>query len=65
VKYPGFSWKKQNPRRRGSFHKQIGLKFKDETSKLLHLKHSCMVLKTGHFGKKIRNTLEVLKCGVG
>jgi hypothetical protein len=22
-----------------------------------------MVLKTGHFGRKIRNTLKVLKCG--
>jgi hypothetical protein len=62
--YPGFSWQKQNPTRRGSFHQQIGLKFKDGTSKLLYLKHSCMVLKTGHFGKT-RNTLKVLKCGAG
>jgi hypothetical protein len=24
-----------------------------------------MVLKLGHFGKEIRNTLKVLKCGAG
>jgi hypothetical protein len=48
----------------GFFHQQIGLKFKEETSKFLRLEF-CVVLKLGHFGKRIRNTREVLKCGAG
>ena len=35
-----------------------------ETSTMLHLGLSfCMVLKPGYFGKQIRNTRKVLKCG--
>ena len=34
------------------FHQKIGLKFKEETNKLLRLEHNfVMVLKLGHFGK--------------
>jgi hypothetical protein len=36
---PGLSWQKQHSTRRRLFHQQIGLKFKGETSKVLHLKH--------------------------
>jgi hypothetical protein len=43
-----------------SSHKELGLKFKKETSKLL-----CNVLKIRHFGKQIRNNLKVLRCGAG
>jgi uncharacterized protein (UPF0548 family) len=32
-----------------TFHQQIGLKLKEETSTVLHLEH--VVLKLGHFGK--------------
>jgi hypothetical protein len=38
----GLPWEKQHStRRQGFFHQQIGLKFKEETSKVLHLEHSC------------------------
>jgi len=47
-----------------SFYRQIGLKFEEETNKMLHLK-LCMVLKIGHSGQQIRNTWKVLKCGAG
>jgi len=57
---PGFPWKKLH-----SFYQQIGLKFEEETSKMLHLEHGLMVLKLGCFGQQIRNTWEVLKCGAG
>jgi hypothetical protein len=34
-------WQKQHSKRKkGSFHQQTGLKFKEETSKVLHLEHS-------------------------
>ena len=42
-----------------------GLKFKEETSKVLHLKHNSMVLKLGHFGKYVRSKWTFLKCGGG
>jgi hypothetical protein len=49
-----------------SFHQQVELKFKEETDEMLHLEHSfCMVLKLGHYGKEMRSTLKVLKCGAG
>jgi hypothetical protein len=32
-----------------TFYQHMGLKFKEETSEVLHLKHNCMVLKLGHF----------------
>jgi hypothetical protein len=41
-----------------SFHQQTGLKCKAETSKGLHLEHSCVVLKRGHFGKVDQKYLE-------
>jgi hypothetical protein len=48
-----------------SFHQQIGLKFKEVTSKVLHLEHSFVwYCNLGHFGK-LRNTWKVLKCGAG
>jgi hypothetical protein len=34
-----------------SFHQQIGLKFKEETSEVLHLEHTFMQLKLGYFEK--------------
>jgi len=47
-----------------SFLKQTVLK--EGTSALLHLEHCLsMVLKLGYFGKQIRNTRKVLKCGAG
>jgi len=36
-----------------------------ETSKLLNLEFSFMVLKPGYFGREIRSTCKVLKCGAG
>jgi hypothetical protein len=37
----------------GSFNRQIGLAFKEETSKVLIWKTLGMVLKIGHFGKQL------------
>jgi hypothetical protein len=37
---PELPWKKQHSTRRGLFNQQIGLKFKEETGKFLHLEHS-------------------------
>jgi hypothetical protein len=37
---PGLPLQKQHSTRRRSFHQQIGLKFKEEASKVLHLEHS-------------------------
>jgi hypothetical protein len=64
---PEFVWQEQHSSRR-HFLQKIGLKFKKETSEMLRFEHSFvarMVLKHGHFGKKIRNTSEVLICRVG
>jgi hypothetical protein len=36
---PGLSWQKQHSKRRNSFYQQIGLKFEEETSKMLYLEH--------------------------
>jgi len=47
-----------------SFLYQTGLK--EETSTMLHLEHNFfMVLNHAYFGKQIRNTRKVLKCGAG
>ena len=54
---PGLPWQKQHQQEEDSFHQQIGLKFKEETSKMLHLEHS--------FVWCCRNTQKVLKCGAG
>jgi hypothetical protein len=43
-----------------SFHQQTEFKFKAETSKGLHLEHSCVVLKRGHFRKVDQKYLESL-----
>ena len=48
-----------------SLYQQIGLKFEEETIKMLYLEHGFMVLKLGRFGQQIRNTWKVLKCGAG
>ena len=49
-----------------NFHQQIRLKFKEETSEISTcVAQLCMVLQFGHFGKQIRNTRTVLKCGAG
>jgi hypothetical protein len=37
---PELSWLKQHSQEEQSFHQQTGLKFKEETSKVLHLEHS-------------------------
>jgi len=36
---PKLPWKKLHSTRRKLFHQQIGLKFEEETGKILHLKH--------------------------
>jgi hypothetical protein len=46
---PGWPWQSNIQQKEDSCHQQIGLKFKEETSKMLHLEH--MVLKHGHFRK--------------
>jgi hypothetical protein len=43
----GFPWQKQHSTKGRLIHQQIGLKIKEETSKVLH----CVVLKSGHRGK--------------
>jgi len=35
----------------GSFSQQTGLKFQEETSKVPHLEHSCVVVILGQLGK--------------
>jgi hypothetical protein len=66
---PGFSWQKQHSTREDSFHQQIWLKFKEETSKVsFHAGFEaqlCMVLKLRHFGKYIRNAWNTKKCAPG
>jgi hypothetical protein len=48
------------------FQRQIGLKFLEETSKLLHLQQVIfMVLNTAQFRKQIKNKWRALKCGAG
>jgi len=37
---PGLPWQKQHSTRKRLFSQQIGLKFKEETSKMLHLEYS-------------------------
>jgi hypothetical protein len=37
---PGLPWQKQLSERRSSFHQQIGLQFKEETSTVLQVEHS-------------------------
>jgi hypothetical protein len=39
-----------------TFHREIVLRFKGETSEVLHLKDNFVVLKIGHCGKYIRST---------
>jgi len=46
-------------REEDSFHQQKRFKFKEETSKVLHLGHSFVSTETGLLGKQIRN----MKCG--
>ena len=36
---PGLPWQKLRSTRRDSFYQQTGLKFEEETSKMLHLEH--------------------------
>jgi hypothetical protein len=48
-----------------SFHQQIGLKFKEETSKVLHLEYSLVRWRNVNTSDKIRNIWRVLKCGPG
>ena len=43
--------------KKSSFLQQIGLRFQEETSAILHFgTFFCVVPKLGHFGKQIRNT---------
>ena len=43
---------------------QIGLKFKEETSRVLHLEYSSVkVLKLGQLGKSFKNTCEFFRFG--
>ena len=53
-------------KRRRLFSPGNELEFKDETIKVLPFEHSFfMVLKVGYFGKQVRNSWKVLKCGAG
>ena len=53
-------------RRRRLFSPGNELEFKDETIKVLPFEHSFfMVRKVGYFGKQVRNSWKVLKCGAG
>jgi len=36
---PGFPWQKLHSAKEESFYQQIGLKFEEETNKMLHLEH--------------------------
>jgi hypothetical protein len=56
---PGWPWQKQK-KEEDSCHQQIGLKFKEETSKMLHLEHTVLKLQIVD-----QEYLEVLKCGAG
>jgi hypothetical protein len=58
---PGLPWQSNVQRRKTLFYQQIGIKFEEETSKMLHR----MVLKLGHFGQWIEITWIVFKCGAG
>ena len=50
----------------GSVHQQTGLQFREESSKMLHVKHTFVwYLNLGHFGGQIINTWRVLKCCAG
>ena len=40
-------------------------KFKDESSKVMHLGHSFCCVGTGHLGEYITHTWNVLRCGAG
>jgi hypothetical protein len=66
---PGLPWQKQHSTRDDSFHQQIGLKLKEENSKVLFNagfeEQLCMVLKLGYFGKYIRNSRNIKKCAPG
>jgi hypothetical protein len=46
-------------------HQQIGLKFKGETSEVLHLEHSFVWSRNLDTEKSVRNTWNVLKCSAG
>ena len=62
---PGLPWQKAAFNKK-TLHQQIGLKSKEETSKMPHMEHSfvwCWDLQD--FEKMIRNTLKVLKCSAG
>ena len=47
------------------FTQKTELKFKEETSKLLHLEHSLYGAETGTLWKVDQKYMEVLKCGAG
>jgi hypothetical protein len=67
--YPGLPRQKQHSRGDDSFHQQIGLKFKEEASKVsfhaVFEAQLCMVLKLGHFVKYIINAWHTEKCAPG
>jgi hypothetical protein len=68
VKHPSTSslGKRSIQQEGGSFCLQTELQFKEETSEVLHMEHSfVVVVKTGHFRKWIRNMCKGLKCGAG
>jgi hypothetical protein len=44
---PGLSWQKQHSTRRRLFRHQIETKFKEETSKMLHLEHTVTLYGVG------------------
>ena len=56
----------QQEEEEGSFHQQIGLKFKEGTGKAIHSEHSfarCGNLDTSK--KLIRSIIKFVKCGAG
>jgi hypothetical protein len=63
---PGESWQSSIQQEEKSFHQQIGLKFKEETDKLLHVEHSfvwCWNSKT--LQKTDQNDMRVIKYDAG
>ena len=53
-------------KKKNLFYQEIGLKFEEETSEMLHFgAWLCMVLKLERSGQQIRNAWKVLKCGAG
>jgi len=59
---PEFPWKSSIQQEKGCFHQQIGLQYKEQTSKLLHLEHSlvwCWKLNTSESRSEVPGMFEI------